>query len=50
MVLITPRTSIPNSSDHNVTNSVVALAAAGVGDLDLAAAIGAWRSVFLPII
>ena len=50
MALITSRTSIPNSSDHDVPNSIVALAATRIGDLDLAAAIGAWRGFFLPMV
>lgn len=50
MVLITPWTSIPNSSDHDVPHTVVTLAATLIGDLDLATTVWAWRGVFLLVV
>ena len=50
MILVTPRTSIPNSSDRDVPNTVVTLAATLVGGLELATTTWAWRGVSLPVV
>lgn len=50
MVLITTRASVCNGSSDDGANAVVALTAAGVGDLNLAAAVWARRLVLLPVV
>ena len=50
MVLITTRASVCNGSCDDGANAVVALTAAGVGDLNLAAAVWAWRLIVLPVV
>ena len=50
VVLVTTRASVCNSSCDDGANAVVALTSAGVGDLNLAAAVGARRLVFLPVV
>lgn len=50
MVLVTTWARIRNCSHYDAIGAIIVLTSSGVGDLNLAATVWAWRLVLLPVV